>query len=396
MNRVIPEVLDHPQGQVPDRYDVNEVMKETWSSIDPQIRAQFTQLLRTFSGVFSKSKWDIGKCDLVQHNIDFYSGSKRVKLPNCRMPMHFKNGLRQQIDKFLEHKVITPFHSPHSSPAMMAPKKTGKLRLVIDYRQLNKQTVKYCWPLLSVEESFETLEGSCYYFTLDMSWGFHQLRQNNNHQVDDEQSGITHGHDAGATEPTSHFTVIEQQGELLDIPHSIAHCNSADLELRAGLSKQIKEKFPSYFLTKTDYKQQLLHAQYLGHDKFVYHLIVKPRDFHGPTNRSLLKALLAFRDQMNFYRINKLGFPHLSCGFNKLDRIEVQKLIHETFHDSNLELTVSTLKTPLQSTTYVDQKTAADSHKSQKTDTRVKQVLTWVRKHSRPPRSHLQSLPCNV
>ena len=703
MNRVIADLPDNPQGQVPDKYDVKEVLKQTQFSMDPQIRAQFAQLLRTFSDVFSKSEWDIGKCDLVQHKIDLYPGSKLVKLSNRRMPMHFKKDLRQKIDKFLEHKLIKPCHSPYSSPAMLVPKKNGKLRLVIDYRQLNKQTVKSCWPLPSVE-NFDNLEGSCYFSTIDMSWGFYQLPletnsqeytafstpfgsfkwlvmpmgltgsppvfqslmekvlvgltckstipylydciifsrtaeehierlrevfqrfkaanlkinplkceffqqhvpflghivsrdgiqadpaktsavrqypvpksvtevksflglcsyyrryirdfaaidrplhqltekrnpeaqkafeqlkdcltstpisafpsmnepfilytdasqfaigavlaqvqnglervicyaskslnkaqsrysttkwellpivnytrhvkhyllgrrfkiitdhralqwlhnfkdpdaltarwleklaafdygieyrsgksighadcmsrlpattaalnmtatmdldasvvgqpnhssqnlpsfnshtppaqpshsttiprdtvkgnqtddvqsgvkhghdagtnrnsqtddqqsevkngneavENPNSQTDDEQSGITHGHESCANKLVSQFTVIEQQGDLLDFPHSIAHCISADFKLGAGLAKQIKEKFPSYFPTKKEYKQQVLHAQYLGHDKFVFLLIVKPRYFHKPTYHSLRKALLTLRDQMNF------------------------------------------------------------------------------------------------
>ena len=112
MNRVIADLPDHPQGQVPDKYDFREVIKQTQSFMDPQIRAQFAQLLRTFSDVFSKSEWDIGKGDLVQHKIDLYPGSKPVKLPNRRMAMHFKKDLRQKIDKFSEHILITPSHSP--------------------------------------------------------------------------------------------------------------------------------------------------------------------------------------------------------------------------------------------------------------------------------------------
>ena len=42
--------------------------------------------------------------------------------------------------------------------------------------------------------------------------------ENNNGQTDDEQSGITHSHEAGANKPVSQFTVIEQQGDLLDLP----------------------------------------------------------------------------------------------------------------------------------------------------------------------------------
>ena len=212
--------------------------------------------------------------------------------------------------------------------------------------------------------------------------------ENTNGQTDDEQSGITHGHEAVANKPVSKFTVIEQHGDLLDFPHSIAHCISADFKLGAGLAKQIKEKSPSYFPTKKEYKQQVLHAQYLGHDKFVFHFIVKPRYFHKPTYRSLRKALSALREQMDFYRIDKMGIPHLSCGLDKLDWTEVQKIIHETFRDCKLELTVFTLKTPLERTASGDQITPVDLQKAQTIDTGINQVLTWVRKQARPPRSH--------
>ena len=143
--------------------------------MDPQIRALFAQLVRTFSQVFSKPEWDLGKCDLVQHKIGLHPGSKPVKLPNRRMPMHFKKDLRQKIVNFLELELITPCNSSYSSPAMLVPKKNGKLRLVIDYRQLIKQTVESFWPLPSVEEFFVTLERSGYFSTIDMSWGVYQL-----------------------------------------------------------------------------------------------------------------------------------------------------------------------------------------------------------------------------
>ena len=115
------------------------------------------------------------KCDLVQHRIQVYPGSTPVKFPNRRMPMHFKSDLQEKLDKFLEHELIEPCHSPYSAPAMLVLKKIGKLRLVIDYRQLNKQTIKSCWPIPSIEEIFDILEGSCYFSTIDMTWGFYQF-----------------------------------------------------------------------------------------------------------------------------------------------------------------------------------------------------------------------------
>ena len=103
-----------------------------------------------------------------------------------------------------------------------------------------------------------------------------EVVENKNIQTDDEQSGITNGHEAGENKAASQFTLIGQQGDFLDFPHSTAHCISADFKLKAGLAKQIKEKFPGFFPTKQDYKQQVLHAQYMCSDKFVFHLIVKP------------------------------------------------------------------------------------------------------------------------
>ena len=99
---------------------------------------------------------------------------------------------------------------------------------------------------------------------------------------------------------------------------------------------------------------------------------------------------------MNFYRIDKLGIPHLSCGLDKLDWTEVKKIIHETFRDSKLELTVFTLQTPLERTASGDETTLVDLQKAQTTDTGINQVRTWVRQQSRPPRSHIQGLPRDV
>ena len=71
----------------------------------------------------------------------------------------------------MNKELITPCHSPYSAPAMLVPKKNGKLRLLIDYRKLNEQTIKSRWPVPSIEQIFDTLQGSAYFTTIDMSWG---------------------------------------------------------------------------------------------------------------------------------------------------------------------------------------------------------------------------------
>ena len=89
--------------------------------------------------------------------------------------MHYKDDLKEKKDAFTTKKLITPCHSLYSEPAMLVLKKNGKLRLVIDYRKLNEQKIKSCWLIPSLEEIFDTLQGSAYFTTIDMSWGFYQL-----------------------------------------------------------------------------------------------------------------------------------------------------------------------------------------------------------------------------
>ena len=117
----------------------------------------------------------MGKCDVTTHRIEVEPGSKPVKIPTRRMPFPFREDLQKKIDVFLEKELITLCHSPYSSPAMLVPGKNGKLRLVIDYRQLNKQAIESTWPIPSIEERFDTLEGSAYFTSIDMSAGFYQV-----------------------------------------------------------------------------------------------------------------------------------------------------------------------------------------------------------------------------
>ena len=59
-------------------------------------------------------------------------GSQPKTLPIRIMSEHYKNDLKEKIDAFIAKELITPCHSPYSAPAVLVPKKNGKLRLVID------------------------------------------------------------------------------------------------------------------------------------------------------------------------------------------------------------------------------------------------------------------------
>ena len=170
-NRKSPKLTDKKDA----KYDLKLVKKSIDTGFSQEGKAKFYKLINEFSAVFSKNEWDIDQCDVTAHKIQVEPGSRPIKLPNRGMPLHYKDDLQKKIGGFLEKKLITPCHNPYGAPAMLVPKNNGKLRLKIDYRQLNKQTINSCWPIPSIEEMFDTLEGSEYFTTIDMSRGFYQL-----------------------------------------------------------------------------------------------------------------------------------------------------------------------------------------------------------------------------
>ena len=72
-----------------------------------------------------------------------------VKIPTRHVPAHFKEEMETQIQSMLDNNIIEPSNSPWMPPAVFVKKKTGDIRLCIDYRALNKRTTHdtYLLPL---------------------------------------------------------------------------------------------------------------------------------------------------------------------------------------------------------------------------------------------------------
>ena len=112
----------------------------------------------------------------VEFTIDLIPGTEPISIPPYRMAPVELRELKAQLEGLLSKGFIRLSISPWGAPVLFVKKKDGSLRLCIDYRQLNKVTIRNQYPLLRIDELFDQLQGSRVYSKIDLRSGYHQLR----------------------------------------------------------------------------------------------------------------------------------------------------------------------------------------------------------------------------
>ena len=112
----------------------------------------------------------------IEVAIDVVPGATPASITLYRMtPVELKE-LKLQLQELLEKRFIRPSVSPWGAPVLFVKKKDGTLRLCIDYRQLNKLTIKNKYPLPRIDDLFDQLKGASIFSKIDLRSGYHQLR----------------------------------------------------------------------------------------------------------------------------------------------------------------------------------------------------------------------------
>ncbi|GJY07249.1 putative reverse transcriptase domain-containing protein [Tanacetum coccineum] len=108
--------------------------------------------------------------------IDLILGAAPVARAPYRLAPSEMKELSNQLQELLEKGFIRPSSSPWGAPVLFVKKKDGSFRMCIDYRKLNKLTIKNQYPLPRIDDLFDQLQGSSVYSKIDLRSGYHQLR----------------------------------------------------------------------------------------------------------------------------------------------------------------------------------------------------------------------------
>ena len=154
---------------------VRPIEEETLQA--PQYPPEIKNLLKEFEDVFPD---EIPKGFPPQRKHDFKIDLKENATPQkkgiYRLSEREMEELRKQLDELLEKEFIRPSKSPWGAPIIFMTKKDNTLRMCMDYRALNKLTVKNSYPLPRIDEIFDQLKGSKYFSKIDLRSGYHQIR----------------------------------------------------------------------------------------------------------------------------------------------------------------------------------------------------------------------------
>ena len=136
-------------------------------------RLEDIPIVKEFPDVFLDDILGLPLDRAIEFVIELIPGTEPISIPPYRMTPAELKELKAQLEELLNKGFIRPSTSPWGAPVLFVKKKDGSLWLCIDYRQLNRATIRDQYPLSLIDELFDQLQGSRVYSKIDLRSGYH-------------------------------------------------------------------------------------------------------------------------------------------------------------------------------------------------------------------------------
>ncbi|XP_077225770.1 uncharacterized protein LOC143858961 [Tasmannia lanceolata] len=194
------------------------------------LRLEDITIVRDFPDVFPEDLPGLPPDREIEFSIDLVPSTGPIsKAPYRMAPVELKE-LSGQLQELLDKGLIRPSVSPWGAPVLFVKKKDGSMRLCIDYRELNKVTVRNKYPLLRIEDLFDQLQGSKVFSKIDLRSGYHQLK------IKPEDV------------PKTAFRTRYGHYEFLVLPFGLTNAPAAFMDLMNRMFKPFLDRFVVVFI----------------------------------------------------------------------------------------------------------------------------------------------------
>ncbi|GJU19980.1 putative reverse transcriptase domain-containing protein, partial [Tanacetum coccineum] len=139
-------------------------------------RLEDIPVVKEFSDIFPEDLPGLPPVRQVEFQIDLIPEAAPVARTPYRLAPSEMKELSNQLQELADRGFIRPSTSPWGALVLFVKKKDGSFRMCIDYRELNKLTIKNRYPLPRIDDLFDQVQGSSVYSKIDLRSGYHQLR----------------------------------------------------------------------------------------------------------------------------------------------------------------------------------------------------------------------------
>ena len=126
-----------------------------------------------FPDVFPEELPGLPPDQKIEFEIELLPGTAPISKAPYRMAPAELKVLKQQLQELLDKKFIRPSYLPWGASVLFVKKKDGSMRMCIDYRELNKVTIKNKYPLPRIDDLFNQLKGTIVFSKIDLRSGYY-------------------------------------------------------------------------------------------------------------------------------------------------------------------------------------------------------------------------------
>ena len=169
-------LINKQKGPKKDTISVAQREQQVLDNVPVHHRGKLEKIIQEYRDVFPEQlPKGIPPARVVEHSIPIEPGSKPSYRPPYRLGPAEQDELEEQIKDLLAQGFIQPSCSPYGAPVLFVPKKDGRWRMCVDYRALNKQTIKDRYPLPRIDQLLDRLGQARVFSKLDLAQGYHQI-----------------------------------------------------------------------------------------------------------------------------------------------------------------------------------------------------------------------------
>ncbi|KAL2248535.1 UNVERIFIED_CONTAM: Transposon Ty3-G Gag-Pol polyprotein [Sesamum indicum] len=203
-SKVILKDLNSYERRSPEVQGELLLSHSTSTEVTGSIKVQ--EVLQRYEDIF-KEPHSLPPEREIEHRIELLSDA----IPRKQHPYRYAYGQKTEIEKIVKEMldigIIRPSQSSFVSPLLLVKKKDGGWRMCVDYRYLNKLTLKHNFPIPVIDELLDELHGAKYFSKIDLRSGYFQIRMRK--EDIPKTSFITHN---------GHYEFLQGLGFAFDTP----------------------------------------------------------------------------------------------------------------------------------------------------------------------------------